>query len=262
MLAPAVRWIAVAVAIAATMSVTAPGALAQQNLFNVPSGQITEREHVFFQQQFNFNRPAGTSNTTFDFGLGRGWEVGFNALDFNLYENIRPPAPGERRQVNPDLLLNAQKGFDVLDDVWSIGVGTQAGLNPARRSRDVRFQNFTWVINGFSLPDERAKVYVGAYYANVAYAGPGDRFGVLLGVEIPIVKDRFHFQADCITGNRDISTIVVGGVFIFPNKWQLSLGAQLPVPHSGTPYGAVIEFTIPGYPLFSRRKPVPTTAPD
>lgn len=247
------RWWLAGVAVAGGLLLTAPPAHAQQNLFNVPSGQITERGNLFFQQQFNFSRPVGSSNTTFDFGLGRGWEVGFNALDFNFYENIRPPAPGAPRQVNPDLLVNAQKGFELIDDVWSVGVGTQAGLNPARRSREVRFQNFTWVINAFELPEDRAKVYVGAYYANVAYAGPGDRCGVLVGVEVPVVKDRFSFQADLITGRRDISVAVVGGVFTFPNGWQLSAGAQIPLPRSGNPYGAVIEFTIPGYPLFARR---------
>ncbi len=248
------RFVATAIAAIGGLALTTSPAQAQQNLFNVPSGHITDLGNVFFQEQFNFNRPIGSSNTTFDFGLGHGWEVGFNALDFNFYENIRPLGPGERRQVNPDLLLNAQKTFEVVADLWSIGVGTQIGFNPSRLSRNVQFQNFTWVINGFEFPDEWGKLYFGAYYANVAYAGPGDRFGVLMGIEVPVIKDRFHFQADLITGSRDISVAVVGGVLIFPNKWQLSFGAQLPTPHSGNPYGAVIEFTIPGYPLFSRHR--------
>ncbi len=249
-----VRRVAVTTAVLAAFVLTASDASAQQNLFNVPSGQITKPGEVFFQEQFNFSRQVGSSNTTFDFGLGRGWEIGFNALDFSFYEDIRPPVTGERRQVNPDLLVNVLKGFEVVDDVWSLGVGTQTGFNPSSRSREMRFQNFTWVINGFEFPHERGKLFVGAYFANVAYAGPGDGFGLLFGIEIPVVKDRFHFQADFITGNRDISLIVVGGVFIFPNKWQLSFGAQIPAPTSGNPYGAVIEFTIPGYPLFSRRE--------
>lgn len=255
MLLSARRSVRIAVLALVGLCGTAPSARAQQNLFNVPNGQITGLGDVFFQQQFNFARPAGTSNSTFDFGLGRGFEIGFNALDFNMYERLGPPAPGERRQVNPDLLVNAQKGFELIDEVWSLGIGTQAGVNPARQSRQVRFQNFTWGVSELTLTEGGLKAYVGAYYANTAYAGPGARGGFMLGTEVPIIKDKVHFQADFISGRRDISVGVVGAVFFLPNKWQLSLGAQLPAPRSGNPYGAVIELTLPGYPLFARNRP-------
>lgn len=62
--------------IASTMQVSA-----QQNLFNVPSGVVTPEGVVFFQQQFNLGRVAGTSNTSTAIGLGNGWEVGLNLLD-------------------------------------------------------------------------------------------------------------------------------------------------------------------------------------
>lgn len=230
-------------------------ASAQQNLFNVPNGQITNLGEVFFQQQFNFTPKAGSSNTTFDFGLGHGWEIGFNLLDLNIYDSAPAPAPFARTQENPDLMLNFQKGFEIVDDFWSLGVGGQFGINPARQTRDVRFENFTWLINSIEIPEIRGKAYVGAYYANVAYGGPGDRFGALLGLEIEAIKERLSFQADCITGNREISVIVVGGVVTFPNKWQLSIGSQLPTPRSHNPYGVVIELTQPGFRLFSRRPP-------
>jgi len=155
--------------------------------------------------------------------------------------------------VNPDLLLNAQKQFDVIEDRWYVSSGWQMGINPRsvrvtsafRRSRDGQRVH---------IADDRASVYVGAYYANVAYGGPGDRFGALLGIEVPIIKDVFHFQADCITGNRDISIAVVGGVFLLPRKWQLSMGAQLPAPRSHAPYGFVLELTQPGFKFFGRER--------
>ncbi|MFO0806640.1 MAG: hypothetical protein U0791_26340 [Gemmataceae bacterium] len=106
-------------------------------------------------------------------------------------------------------------------------------------------------INEFKLPDDRAR-YAGAITRTWRTAA-GDRFGGLFGVEIPIIKDRLHFQADWITGNRDISTVVVGGVILFENQWQLSLGAQLPAPRSNNPYGVVVELTRPGIDLFKKR---------
>lgn len=253
-----IRRVAVAAIVCAAFTAHTQSASAQQNLFNVPNGKITNLGEMFFQQQFNFSRPVGSSNSTFDFGLGRDFEIGFNLLDVNMYQQANDS--GGPAQVNPDVLLNLQKGFELVDDVWHLGIGTQMGVNPAKRRREVRYQAVAWGINEFKLPDDRASFYAGAYYANVAYGGPGDRFGGLFGVEIPIIKDRLHFQADWITGNRDISTVVVGGVILFENQWQLSLGAQLPAPRSNNPYGIVVELTRPGIDLFKKRKRPPPDA--
>ena len=104
---------------------------------------------------------------------------------------------------------------------------------------------FGKVNNCFTLPNDVAKFYLGAYQTNVAYAGPGDRVGVLLGTEIPLVKDKLHFMADYISGNSDISVGVIGGVWYLPSKWQISLGAQVPAPRSHNAYGVVLELTRP-----------------
>jgi hypothetical protein len=247
----AIVWLAAAVAVA--VAVTQDRAAAQQNLFNVPSGNITEKGHLFFQQQFNFSTAVGSSNTTVDFGLGNKFEFGFNALDINFYDFTGAPEPFARRQVNPDLLINFQKGFDIAENVWEIGIGTQMGFNPTRRSKDVRFQNFTWAVNEFTLPEEVAKIYAGPYYANVAYAGPGDRLGFLLGLEVPIIKDKLTFQVDYISGKRDTSVCVPGFVVTFPNTWQLSLGAQIPAIRSKNPSGVVLELTYPSLALFRKK---------
>jgi hypothetical protein len=246
------RPILTAILVLAAFAANAPRAAAQQNLFNVPNGKITNLGEMFFQQQFNFSRQVGSSNSTFDFGLGRDFEAGFNILDVNMYENL--DAPTGPAQVNPDLLFNMQKGFELVDEVWHLGIGTQMGINPARRSKQVRYQALAWAINEFTMPDEGASFYAGGYYANTAYGGPGNRFGGLFGIEVPIIKDRLHFQADWITGNRDISQIVVGGVIMFENQWQLSIGGMLPAPRSHNPYGVVIEFTRPGISLAKKRR--------
>ncbi len=235
---------------------TGGAALGQQNLFNVPSGQITKPGDLFFQEQLNFARLTGTSNTTIDFGLGHGWEVGFNVLDVALYD--RTPATDALagpRQRNPDLLLNAQKGFE-LTEFWDIAFGSQVGFNPARQSRERRFQEFTWAVTSLEVPDQPrfGKYYLGVYHSNTAYAGPGERVGIMLGVEIPIIPERLSFQCDYIGGNRDISVAVIGGVYTFRSGWQLSAGVQLPAPRSNNPYGFVLEFTLPGYALFGDKE--------
>lgn len=240
----------------AVVLLTAPGrSLAQQNLFNVPNGQITKPGEMFFQQQFNFTRPNGTSNTTFDFGLGNGWEVGFNFLDLELYRPTSDPADTGRQQVNPDVLFNVQKGFEVTE-FCDLSMGGQFGWNPSIRHQERRFLNYSWVINQFKVPDreELGKWYLGLYSANLAYAGPGDRVGILMGGEIPIIKDRLSFQFDWTGGRNDLGVAVIGGVYTFSSGWQLSVGAQVPVPRSRNDYGLVMELTCPGFEL-SRLRP-------
>jgi hypothetical protein len=76
--------------------------LSQQNLFNVPSADITGKNKIFFQQQFNFASLQGSSNTTLDYGLGDNLEVGINVFNVGMYSSI-----GEF--TNPNFLLNFQK---------------------------------------------------------------------------------------------------------------------------------------------------------
>lgn len=229
---------------------SAADAAAQQNLFNVPNGDITKPANLFFQQQFNFARKIGTSNTTVDLGLGSGWEVGANFLDLNLYDRTPAMDALGGQQTNPDVLVNLQKGFEITD-FWDASVGGQFGANPGRDRGDTHFQEFVWGLTTLEVPNQKrfGKYYLGVYQANVAYGGPGRRVGYMLGVEVPILPERLSFQADYISGRRDISVAVLGGVYTFKSGWQLSLGWQVPAPRSGNPHGVVVEFTFPGFAL-------------
>ena len=220
----------------------APGALAQQNLFNVPSAEITPKNALFFQQQTNFNRTI-QSNTTISYGFGSGFEGGLNILSVGLL-----PERGVQDDSNPPLLLfNFQKGIELSED-FKLGLGTQFGQSAPDRRVDVRLANFTYLTGVYVLPEELGKVYVGAYFANPAYrGGTGDPFGFMLGYDLPIIKDRFSLVGDYISGRSGISVAVLGGVVQLTENWQLSLGAQLPAPRSSNAYGAVLELTfVPG----------------
>lgn len=242
----------------ALLAVFAAPASAQQNLFNVPSGVITPKDELFFQQQFNIGRLSGTSNTSTAFGLGDGWEAGINLLDLYMYDHsgtTDDSLPTASVQGNPDFMVNLQKGVE-LTDFWSSAIGTQAGFNPTRRTNHIQFQNFTWWVNSFEAPGHEAwgKWYLGAFFANHAYAGSGNRTGAMLGCEIPIVKNKLSFQADALLGDNDLSVAVLGAVYTFDNRWQLSLGAQIPMPNSGNAHGIVVEFTYPGFPFHRKNR--------
>lgn len=87
------------------------------------------------------------------------------------------------------------------------------------------------------------KYYLGGYYANHAYAGTGDSFGIMAGIEYPLIPDKMHLMGDILSGNNAISVAVLGIVFFLPANWQLSFGAQIPSPGSNNEYGAVFEIT-------------------
>lgn len=208
-------------------------ALGQQNLFNVPSSDITEKGQWFFQEQLNLNS-SGVSNTTFDYGLGNNWEVGVNFLGLDLYH-------GSGGVIDPEPLLNLQKRFDI-NDSWGLGIGTQLGAMAPVHRHETRFSTFNYVNNQYRL-GHLGKVFGGAYFANDAYTGSRSQAGFMAGLEIPIWEDKFHFQADYIHGNTPIGVSVIGFVIFLPHRWNMSIGAQVPSIHSHNECGLVLEFT-------------------
>lgn len=218
---------------ALTITGFSPLSVAQQNLFNVPSSDITEHGKIFFQQQFNLSNLSGASNTTFDYGLENNLEIGLNIFNVDMYPT--------RELQNPHILANFQKGFTI-NEHYKIGFGTQTGLTPPIYNKAVEMPSFSYFNNAVHL-DHLGNYYLGSYYANHAYAGQGDSFGIMAGVEYPLIEKKFHLQGDILTGNNDISVAVLGFVFFLPRDWQLSFGAQLPSPTSNNDYGAVFEIT-------------------
>jgi hypothetical protein len=206
----------------------------QQNLFNVPSSEITKENKFFFQQQFNIGALAGNSNTTVDYGLGNNLEVGVNLFNLDIY-------PTNSSIHNPHFLLNFQKAFEITEN-FKISVGTQTGFTPPIYHPNITIPSFSYLSNAVDL-DKWGKYYLGAYYANHAYAGFGDSFGAMAGAEIPLIEGKVHLMGDLMTGKNDIGVAVVGVVFYLPSAWQLSFGTQLPAPGSNNDYGMVFEIT-------------------
>jgi len=200
----------------------------------VPSADITEKGQFFFQQQFNFFTAAiGTSNTTIDYGLGHELEIGLNVFNVDMHDT-------DGNFQNPHILLNFQKGF-TLSENYKVSFGTQSGITPPLYNKTVEIPSFSYIHNALDLK-ERGKYFFGSYFTNRAYAGE-NQFGYMTGLEYPLFENKFHLMADYISGNSDISVAVLGGMFSLPNKWQLSLGAQIPAPSSNNDYGLVFEIT-------------------
>ena len=207
---------------------------AQQSLFNVPSSEITEKDHWFFQEQLNLGR-SGVSNTTFDYGLGHEWEVGFNLFDVDVYH----PADEEPAATLP--LFNLQKRFELRPGL-ALGIGAQIGAMSPGSHQDIRLANLDYINCPIQL-GHWGTGFVGGYFANAAYTASRPGAGFMLGADIPIMEKKLHFMADYMHGTTAVGVGVVGFVLYLPKGWQISAGAQLPAPGSHNDYGLVLEFT-------------------
>ena len=216
---------------------------AQQNLFNVPSSDITDTGKVFFQQQLNVNGFT-TSNTTLTFGFKHQFECGINLFGVN-YDNkkggfVKNDATFSN-PVGPTVLFNAQKGF-ILNHHFKIGIGTQDGINLTSYGKKVKGVTFDF-INFVYSPIHTLKINAGAYYGNQYFLGDGNKFGGMAGVEWELIGKKFHLMADWIYGTNSFGVAVPGCVWFLTKDISLSFGWQIPNPKSTNPQAFVFEFT-------------------
>ena len=124
------------VAIASALSTRE--ASAQQNLFNVPVPAVAAEDKIFFQEQLNVGS-VGSSNTTFDYGLGNNFEIGLNVFNVGLYPAVTPPMPGDAGRNG--VLINMQKVFEP-NESFDIGIGTQQGVSATTSSQQTEYMGY------------------------------------------------------------------------------------------------------------------------
>jgi hypothetical protein len=220
----------------------------QQNFFNVPSADITEQSKVFFQQQFNMFSDGLQSNTTLNYGLGKGFELGFNYLGLSLIDDNGKweiPLNPNVQPYNPFLTINAQKRVDI-SPKFALAAGMQFGLTTTKHSK----QGGYGFLNAIYRHEEMGlKMVFGAYRASNSFFGEGarlgnnGRIGFQYGIEQNLWHEKVLFQADFISGKHNIGEIVIGGAVRMSQHWILSAGYQIPTFKSASVKALVLEFT-------------------
>lgn len=225
-------------------------AFGQQNLFNVPSSDITLKGEPFFQQQVNLYPSEVQFNSTFCWGLGRRAEIGFNVLELNLRtDHTRPTldthADDATPPVYPLYLLNFQKAF-VLNEIFKVGIGTQYGIS--KGSHPV---NYSYVNLVTAIPSIHTKVIAGLYGGTNSYLGPetrwpalggGQPLGYQVGVEMQLIPEKFSLIAEDISGKHSLGEASVGAAYFLSPSWILS-GAYLHANSNSGENAVVAEFT-------------------
>lgn len=216
----------------------------QQNLFNIPSGDITPHKKIFYQHQLNFYAVNEfESKSHFVYGVGKGWDVGFNLIDLPVRigngrvfsynnESIRKP-------LYPLFLFTAQKQWKIADKVH-FNLGTQTGVNISPEMNGKMFATINYGL--FRWKGEKGFLVGGPYVSNDVFAGgpPEWRPGYMLGYEL-YLSDRWLLMGDFISGTHKKSQTVIGGGYNVSSRLQIFLGALLAFPAEQLQDGVVFE---------------------
>lgn len=225
-------------------------AVGQQNLFNIPSGDITAKGKVFYQHQLNFySLKEFDSKSHLVFGTGRGWEIGVNLVDvpFRLVSDSAAIGFNDsqsRKPLYPLLMATVQKQVK-LDEKISLNFGIQAGPNLTTRIHNKVLAHFTYATMKWHF--KRGFLIAGPYYTNHVFTG-GNRHttGWIFGYEIPLAE-RFALMGDFISGGHKKSVSTFGFIYDISKRTQLCIGSLLPFPNLDLPGGLVIELNVFGW---------------
>lgn len=226
-------------------------ASAQQNLFNIPSGDITQKKKLFYQHQLNVYRNKLESKAHLVYGLGKGWDAGINLVGKGFYFTPRwrglyndNPAKGA---VYPILMATGQKQFVVSKHI-NINAGVQAGYNLSNRLENKVLNHFFYGIGSYHF-GKGSRGVAGVYHGNRMFLGEGNTAGVLAGYEIKLSK-RWYLMGDWVSGRNDGAVAVIGGMFNASKRVQLCAGWLLPNPGTPRPQGIVLEVNLLGWDAF------------
>lgn len=177
-----------------------PSATAQQNIFNVPSSDITAQTKLFFQEQLSFIQDGSLLlNTTFCYGLGREWEIGLNVLGIYIEPGPRllTNSDASKPPLYPFYTINAQKAWK-LSKVFKMAVGTQTGL-----SNGGHFGTYNYLNVVTALPQYQLKLITGFNVGTESFLGYGDLNPLLptiydpVGYQVGIEKELIYESCSC-----------------------------------------------------------------
>jgi hypothetical protein len=220
---------------------------AQQNLFNIPSGDITPKGRYFYQHQLNlYSRDKMESKGHFVYGLGAGWEIGANLVNVAL-----DPTPTRRLLLSrapgapaaPLLAVTAQKQVEV-SKTLAFSMGTQMGVDHAKAFGIGALAHKTYAMAVLRTPG--LKLVGGTYLSNDRFVGRGQNLGFILGGEWHVAGP-FALMADVITGDHTAAAAVLGGMVTVSKRLQLCAGYLAPVEGSAAQPGLVFEVNILGF---------------
>lgn len=224
----------------------------QQNLFNIPSGDITIGKKVFYQHQLNIYSDKLESKAHFVYGLGKGWDVGVNLVGKGIYFNpewrFLHNDNSQKGSLYPVLMGTIQKQFNI-NEHFDINIGTQIGYNLSSKIQNKELNYYTYGLGIYHFMQNKSRIVGGIYQTNQMFVGQGNTFGAMVGYEIKLSK-KWYLMGDWVSGSNDAAVAVIGGMYNVGKKVQLCAGWQIPNPNTPKPMGLVLELNIMGWNLY------------
>ncbi|MDO1449871.1 hypothetical protein Q0590_26565 [Rhodocytophaga aerolata] len=223
---------------------------AQQNLFNIPAGEITPEGKGFFQHQTNiYSLQELESKNHFVYGLGKGWEGGVNVINLKMNLNgqsafLTVNDEGLGTPMKPLLLFTTQKMFR-LGKKWKTSIGTQAGFNLTGNQGYTQLTHFTYNLWVYE-PTKGLRLLAGPYITDHRFVGRNNRVGLQAGFEAR-VSEKLMLMGDIISGGNATGVSVLGINYSLTKRLQLCLGSLIPNPGSENRAGLVLEVNLLGF---------------
>ncbi|HEY0379935.1 MAG TPA: hypothetical protein VGC87_23675 [Pyrinomonadaceae bacterium] len=176
---------------------------AQQTVFNVPTTDVLEAGHVYFELDISA-KPVDPKFSSFVprlvVGVGRRVEVGMN-----ITGNVQPGP--DSTTVVPAVKW---KVYDGKDNGWAIAVGNNLFIPVRNKSYDAGTYTYTTIQKRFK---RGTRVGFGGYFYSENVVAPhARRAGGQFTFEHP-VTGRFGLQADWFTGKHANGYFTPGGYF-------------------------------------------------
>jgi hypothetical protein len=220
--------------------------LAQQNLFNIPSGDITPTGEFFVQQQTNLYTAYELETKLHAvYGIAERLDAGINLLNvaWNT-QNTRDPLEENYRDLRlpqAPLVMGTVQYAQPLPAHLQLNVGAQAGLNVLAPDDSRHLATNYYGLLMYKSGDVR--LLAGGYWANAAFAGAADQGGLLLGGE-------WHcfgwggLMGDAVGGPNKLAATVLGAYVNVGKYVQLCGGLLLQDLDNKLMDGFVLEVNI------------------
>lgn len=210
-----------------TFLLTASTCFAQETFFNVSESEITEKRKILVQQQIDFGEQI-RSTTTFDYGLGRNWEIGFNLYNLDYQPELKRFIRNDtstQMPYAPLLLLNAQKVFD-LSEGLRLGLGAQGGANLKPTIGHSRFVGFAYANLAGTFQEDHYKWSAGAFASHDRFLGGRPPVGFQAGFDAGIFYEKLHLIGEWVSGYHELGQLILGVEVFLGKHVPLAVGWQ------------------------------------
>ncbi len=186
--------------------------IAQETVFNVPSGDILDRGKIYSELDVSYR--SSDSLKTFTprlvVGLGHRVEIGVNI------NGIATPVESQST-ITPTIKW---KFYDGKDNGWSLLVGTNLFLPVQNKTYDVGTWAYAEAVKSWK---SNTRATFGAYYASRNVFAPFQRAGGQFAIEQGLTK-RITLAADWFTGNSSVGYVTPGLIVKLTPKltWYIS----------------------------------------